>query len=161
MSIVVLGAKNSSSFWPTAIGAVIGGGVSLVTTLLVERQKRKAADERDRQRLLADAELAARVVILELRDVESVLRVSLERDPFRWPPTPGYSFSTKAWDEHGGHLGTVLPDPIWDAVSVPYSTYAYSNLFGNVSHATAQEMLDQTENAIDALENWRVSLRTE
>jgi hypothetical protein len=158
-SIVVLGAKNSSSFWPAVAGAVVGGGVSLATTLLVERQKRKAADETDKRRLRADAQLAARVIALELRDIHSVLKVSLERSPFSWPPTPGFLFPIAAWSEYGSDLAALLPDDEWQEVAAAYSTYGYSNLFGNVNHAAAENLFQQAESALRVLEDWYRSER--
>ena len=154
ISISVLGASGPGPFWTTLIGAVVGGAVSLCTTLLVERQKLIGASEEEKRRALASGKLAARVVTLELRDIESVLRVSLERSPFNWPPTTGYSFPTAAWSEYGSKLGVVLPDDRWNDIALPYSAYAYSNLFGTVSQASAQTLLDETQAAIDALEGW-------
>src|SRR4051794_20311828 len=98
MFIAAASAKGTSgggSFWPTVFGALVGGAVSLGTTLLVERQRSKAAGKADDLRKLADARLAARVVVLELRDMESVLRVVTDRSPFQWPPSDGFKFQTK------------------------------------------------------------------
>lgn len=139
------------------IGAVVGGALSLSTTLLVERQKRKAANDAEERRVLATAKLAARVI--ELEEMESVLRVSVGRTPFAWPPAPGFKFSTRAWDERAGELGALVPADQWDAVAAVYSTYAYSNLFGAVSERAAQDLLGQTKEAVRVLSDWRASAK--
>jgi hypothetical protein len=163
VTFMLFGAAKSSgpgSFWSTLLGAVVGGAVSLGTTLLVERQRSKAAGKAEDRRTLADARLAARVVVLELRDMESVLRVAIGRSPFEWPPTAGFEFQTTAWKAHADQLGAIIPDAEWDAVAAPYSSFEYSNLLGTVNDSSAQTMLKATQDAIAQLESWLSSAAT-
>src|SRR5579864_1155046 len=72
--------------WSTLIGAVVGGALSILGTLLVERQRGKAASRQaDRQRTM-EGRLAARLIVAELEDARSGLRVVIEREPYTWPP---------------------------------------------------------------------------
>jgi hypothetical protein len=137
----------------------VGGAVSLVTTLLVERQRTRASNAAEQRRAVAAARLAARVVALELRDTESVLRVAVAQSPFEWPPTPGFKFQTKAWSAHADELGAVLPDDDWNLVAVPYSSFQYSNLLDTMTAASAQTMLETTQAGIAKLEDWAASAR--
>jgi hypothetical protein len=150
---------SSEAFWPAVVGATVGGAVSLGTTLLVERQRNKAAGKAERRKELAGGHLAARVISLELRDIESVLRVALERSPFSWPPAPDFQFGVDAWATHSGALGAVLPDDGWDVVAAAYSSFAYANLLGTVNEQSADKMLDQTQSSIKTLEAWRGSIK--
>jgi hypothetical protein len=150
---------SSDAFWSAVAGAAVGGTVSLGTTLLVERQRTKAAGKAERRKELAGGQLAARVIALELRDTESVLRVALERSPFSWPPAAGFQFGMDAWATYGGALGAVLPDDRWNVVAAAYSSFAYSNLLRTVNEHSAQDMLDQTESSIKTLEAWRGSMK--
>ena len=133
---------------------MVGGAVSLGTTLFVERQRTRAAEKADTRNALADARLAGRVILLELRDTESVLRVATDRTPFHWPPAAGFQFSTKAWTTYRAQLGAAAPDHHWNAVAVAYSAFEYANLFGGVTETTAKTMLDQSEAAVQVLDPW-------
>ena len=156
MSIPLGAGKGASgwSFWPTLIGAVVGGTVSLATTLLVERQRSRREADEYRRRLLADARLAGRVIGLELSDVKSVLRVAIQQTPFRWPPSSGYELPLTAWSEYSARLGAAVSDEVWNEVALPYSSFGFANLLGSVTATTAQTMLAETEGAIKALESW-------
>ncbi|MBA2462452.1 MAG: hypothetical protein H0V45_11900 [Actinobacteria bacterium] len=156
MSIALGAGKGASawSFWPTLIGAVVGGAVSLATTLLVERQRRRRETQEHQRRLLADARLAGRVIGLELADLQSVLRVAIQQTPFRWPPSSGYELPLKAWSEYSARLGAVVSDEVWNEVALPYSSFGFANLLGSVTATTAQTMLAETEGAIKALDSW-------
>jgi hypothetical protein len=157
---MVAGAKSMSGdvFWPTLAGATVGGAVSVATTVLVERQRGKAAAAERHRCRLADARLAARVITLELRDVVSVLRVALQQTPFRWPLSSNYGLPVKAWAEYSGRLGAAVPDSVWSDVALPYSSFEYANLLGSVMAATAQTMLDEAVAAIETLERWGATI---
>jgi hypothetical protein len=146
--------NSVGSFWPTVIGAAVGGSVSLATTLLVERQRTKSAAVEHRRRLVADARLAARVIRLELADAESVLRVAIQRTPFVWPPSSGYRLPTRAWSEFSARLGAAVSDAVWEEVALPYSSFEYANLLGSVTRASAATMLEETATAIRSFEIW-------
>jgi hypothetical protein len=159
-TFIVLSAERAepvSSFWPTVIGAAVGGAVSLATTLLVERRRDRAATNEHRRKLVAAARLAARVIELELSDVESVLRVALQRQPFAWPPSPGFELPGRAWREQSAALGAIVPDAIWDQVALPYSSFEYARLLGAVNVSTAQTLLEQVAAATVALRGWSSS----
>ena len=162
MFIVLVAEKvepGGSSFWPPLLGALLGGAVSLVTTLLVERQRTARETEQHKRKLLADARLASRVIGFELANLESVFRVALQQTPFRWPPAPGYSLSVEAWAKYGASLGAVVSDDVWEIVALPYSSFGFANLLGPVNAATAQTMLDQTTAAVKALNAWASAAR--
>lgn len=150
---------DGSSFWPPLLGALLGGAVSLVTTLLVERQRSAREIEKHKRALLTDARLASRVIGFELANLESVLRVTLKQTPFRWPPAAGYSISVDAWAKYGASLGAVVADDVWQTVSLPYSSFEFANLLGPLSAATAQTMLDETVAAVQALSSWAAAAR--
>jgi hypothetical protein len=156
LTFMISAAKggSTSTFWTTLLGAVVGGCVSLATTLLVERQRSKAANTAETRRDEAAARLAGRVIALELRDIESVLRVALERSPFAWPPAADFAFAAAAWSAHAGQLGAVVPDDVWEEVALPYSSFEYANLLGSVNAASARTMLHETQSAIAALDGW-------
>ncbi len=147
-------AKAGGSFWPALIGAAVGGAISLATTLLVEHRRARAAETDQKRRLLADARIAGRIIRLELEEVESVLRIAIQQPSFRWPPSLGYALPVKAWSEYAAKLGAVVPDNVWDEVSLPYSSFEYANLLGSVKEGSAQTMLDETSDAIKALDFW-------
>jgi hypothetical protein len=162
MFMTLIAAKQSGSlgtFWSTVLGALVGGSVSLGTTLLVEWQRTRAARDAENRRNLAAARLAARVVVLELRNAESVLRVAIERSPFEWPPIPNFEFTTQAWKTHYSQLSAALPDDAWNLAAVPYSSFEYSNLLRKLNQSTAQTMLETTQQAIHALECWSQRVR--
>lgn len=144
----------------TLIGAIIGGLVSLGTTLLVERQRSKNLRASEDERLLDDALLAARVILLELKDIESVLRVSLDKSPYVWPPKLEFSFTTLAWDEYATQLGRKLDDENWNAIATPYSALSYVNLLGALPEDSARETLVGVQQAIAAIEAWAATPRT-
>lgn len=159
-TFIVLGAemaKSSDSFLAALIGAVVGGAVSLVTTLLVDRQRARGASTEQRRQQLADARLSGRVIRLELAEIESVLRVAIQQTPFRWPLSSGYELRSKAWSGYSAKLGAVVADSVWDEVTLPYSLFEYANLLGSVTSASAQIMLDGIQDAIKALDSWAAS----
>jgi hypothetical protein len=162
ISLAAQQAKSGGSFWPTVIGAVVGGTVSLATTLFVEARRDRAAANEQKRKLLAEARLAARVIALELEDVQSVLRVAIQRTPFSWPPSPEYALPSNAWTQHSASLGAVVPDDVWDKVALPYSSFEYARLLGNVTAGSAQTLLNETTAAVKAVQGWSAgaSLKT-
>ena len=128
--------------------------MSLATTLLVERQRRRRETEEHRRRLLADAELAGRVIGLDLADLRSVLRVAIQQTPFRWPPSSGYALPLAAWSEYSARLGAVVSNEVWNEVALPYSSSGFANLLGSVTLSTAQTILAEAEAALKALDSW-------
>lgn len=140
--------------WPALVGALVGGGVSLGTTLLVEHQRHRASSKTEERRRLAEGQLAARLVILELRDAERMLKVMLERTPFRWPPKPGFEFQTNTWSVHATQLAVVLSEAQWKATAAPYLSFRYSNLLVNLTAAAAEALLESTRSAIHELDSW-------
>jgi hypothetical protein len=154
MSIVLGAAKSTSgasSFWPALIGAVVGGAVSVATTLLAERQRAKGAATERRRQLQTDAYLASRIIRLELADVESLLRVAIQQTSFRWPPSADYQLPTAAWSDYAASLAPIVTADVWEQIALPYSTFKYANLLGTVNLATARSMLAGTEAAMRAL----------
>jgi hypothetical protein len=154
--VVLLGDKTDPPpvAWSTLIGAVVGGALSILGTLLVERQRGKAATRQaDRHRQM-EGRLAARLIVAELEDARSVLRVVIEREPYAWPPSNGFQFEGRAWAAHGGALAAAVPDKQWELVAGPYFSYRYANLLEQVHKNTAETMLSATEDAISALNEW-------
>lgn len=137
----------------TLIGAVIGGALSLFGTLLVERQRSRAADKAELHRRRLEGRLAARLIAAELEDGQTVLRVAL-RPPYNWPPSAGFQFQMAAWSAHGAALADAVPDSQWELVAGPYFSYRYANLLGSVNEDTAKTMLTATGDAVDALKKW-------
>lgn len=136
------------------IGAVVGGALSILGTLLVERQRGKtAAKETDRHRKM-EGRLAARLIAAELEDARSVLRVVLGRVPYSWPPSADFQFEMGAWSAHSAALAAAVPDRQWELVAGPYFSYRYANLLEEVSKPTAETMSAATEDAIDSLNEW-------
>ena len=148
------GTSSGSSFWPALIGAIVGGALSLGTTLLVEYRRGRTADTERKRQLRADARLAGRVITLELSDAQSVLRITIQKAPFRWPPASGYDLPDRAWSEYSARLGAVVSSSVWDEVALPYSSFKYANLLGTMNASTAATILDETESAIGALDSW-------
>lgn len=149
-----------ASFWPAVIGAVVGGTISLLTTLLVERQKTRRVAEEERMKRLAEAQLAARVIALELADVRSVLRATVDRSPFAWPPSPDFQFPVEAWSKYSAQFAATAQDALWNQVALAYSSLSYSNLFRNVNADSAKVMLDQAVEAVAGLTAWTSQLQT-
>jgi hypothetical protein len=154
MSRVVGAAKSTSgvsSFWPALVGAVVGGTVSVATTLLAERQRAKGVTTARQQQQQADAYLASRIIRLELADVESVLRVATQQTSFRWPLSTEYELPTAAWSEYAASLARIVTTDVWEQIALPYSAFKYANLLGTMNLATARSMLAETEAATQAL----------
>jgi hypothetical protein len=151
---VIATSAFGSPFWAAVVGTVVGGAVSLGTTLFVGRQQTRAAEKAQERSTLADARLAGRVILLELRDTTSVLRVAIDHSPFHWPPTAGFQFSTHAWVAYRAQLGAAAPDDLWNAIAVAYSSFEYANLFSTVTETAARAMLDEAGVAVRALDPW-------
>jgi hypothetical protein len=137
----------------TLIGAVVGGTLSLLGTVLVERQRNKAADKTEHRRRQLEGRLAARLIAAELEDAQTVLRVALQ-DPYSWPPSAGFQFQMGAWSAHSAALADAVPDSQWELVAGPYFSYRYANLLGGVKKGAAETMLNATAHAISALKEW-------
>jgi len=101
-----------------------------------------------------EGRLAARLIVAELGDARSVLRVVLERNPYAWPPSDGFQFERGAWSAHSAALAAAVPDEQWELVAGPYFSYRYANLLQKVSKPTAETMLAATEEAINSLNEW-------
>lgn len=101
-----------------------------------------------------EGRLAARLVVAELEDARSVLRVVIERDPYRWPPSDGFQFEAGAWVAHSAALAAAVPGRQWELVAGPYFSYRYANLLEQVGKNTAETMLVATDGAISALNEW-------
>src|ERR1700694_2254526 len=151
---VAKATSSGSSFWPALVGAIVGGAVSLATTLLVEHQRAKNVDSDRKRQLRADARIAGRIIVLELSDVQSVLRISVQQAQFRLPPASSSELRDRAWSDYSASLGAVVPAGIWDEVALPYSSFKYANLLGSLNLSTAETMLSETEAAVKALESW-------
>lgn len=141
----------------TLIGAVVGGTLSLLGTVLVERQRNKAADKTERRRRQLEGRLAARLIAAELEDAQTVLRVALQ-DPYSWPPNADFQFQMGVWSAHSAALADAVPDSQWELVAGPYFSYRYANLLGGVKKSAAETMLDATGHAISALKEWVESI---
>lgn len=139
------------------VGAIVGGAVSLLTTLLVEYQRAKNVDTDRKRRLRADARIAGRIISLELSDIQSVLRISIQQTQFMWPPAASYELPDRAWSEYSASLGAVVSVGMWDEVALAYSSFKYANLLGSLNLSTAETMLSATEVALKALESWAES----
>jgi hypothetical protein len=144
--------SGQSPFVSTLVGAVVGGAVSLGTTLLVERQRSKNAQKADVHRDEITTRLAARLIALELSEIESVLHVVLKQTPFEWPPTPDFHFRTAAWETHAADLAKTLSGADWQVVALPYSSFQYANLSSGVlTQEAARTVLAETEYALTVL----------
>jgi hypothetical protein len=155
--IVVLGGRQSDPppiAWSTLIGAVVGGALSILGTLLVEHRRGKAATKEAIRLQRIEGRLAARLIVAELQDARSVLRVALERTPYAWPPSDSFQFEMGAWTAHGAALAAAVPDEQWELVAGPYFSYRYANLLHQVSKPTAETMLAATEEAVHSLNEW-------
>jgi hypothetical protein len=153
------GSTGASVAWSTLIGALVGGGLSLTGTVLVERHRGKAAASAvDRQRRM-EGRLAARLIVAELQDAQSVLRVALQRGSYSWPPSNGFQFEMGAWGAHSAALAATVPDRHWESVAAPYSAYRYANLLEQLNKDAAETLLAATENAIDLLDDWVDSIK--
>jgi hypothetical protein len=101
-----------------------------------------------------EGRLAARLIVAELEDARSVLRVALERTPYTWPPSNGFQFEMGAWAAHSAALAAAVPDQQWEHIAGPYFSYRYANLLEQVRKTTAEAMLKATEEAISSLNEW-------
>jgi uncharacterized protein (DUF2062 family) len=158
--IIFLGGKGGSQppvALSTLIGAVVGGTLSLLGTVLVERQRNKAADKAEHRRRQLEGRLAARLIAAELEDAQTVLRVALQ-NPYSWPPNADFQFQMGAWSAHSAALADAVPDSQWELVAGPYFSYRYANLLGDVKKSAAETMLDATGQAISALKEWIESI---
>lgn len=131
----------------------------MLGTVLVERQRTKTAGKADEKRKRSEGRLAARLVAAELRDAESLLKVMLEKSPYKWPPKSGFQFSLDAWDAHAPQLAVVLPDPQWDQVATTYFAFRASNLLIDVNESSAESMRLAAATAIEALQSWTDSVK--
>lgn len=148
--------SQTSPFWATALGAVVGGAVSLLTTLIVEHRRTVAARADKRRAEHASAVVAARLLQLELRDIESALTVALEHHPFQWPLEGGVPvLPTAAWETHAAQLAVILaPDP-WEQVATPYSVFEYINLYPKqLTLEAARTALAQASDALGVVGRW-------
>jgi hypothetical protein len=155
--IIVLWGKQSDPpviAWSTLVGAVVGGALSILGTMLVEHRRGKAATKEAIRLQRMEGRLAARLIVAELEDARSVLRVVLERTPYTWPPSDGFQFEMGAWAAHSAALAAAVPDEQWELVAGPYFSYRYANLLQQVSKPTAETMLAATEEAINSLNEW-------
>lgn len=107
----------------------------------------------DRQRQM-EGRLGARLIVAELEDARTVLRVVLERTPHVWPPSNGFQFQMGAWATHSAALAAAVPDRQWELVAGPYFSYRYANLLEQVTKTTAETVLAATEDAISSLREW-------
>ena len=126
--------------------------------MVVEHQRGKTADKTEGRRRQLEGRLAARLVVAELEDAQSVLRVALAKKPYTWPPSDDFQFEMGAWSTHSAALAAAVPDPEWELVAGPYFSFRYSNLLQEVSESTAETMLTATEDAINALKEWIASV---
>jgi hypothetical protein len=136
------------------IGAVVGGALSLIGTVLVERRRAQNAEQAEQRAHRFEGRLAARLIVAELEDAKSVLRVVLSRDPYSWPPSPDFQFQTASWSAHASALAAAVPDKEWDLVAGPYFSFRYTNLLGNLGRDSAETMLAASTTAAEALEGW-------
>jgi hypothetical protein len=135
---------------------VVGGAVSLLTTLIVEHRRTVAARADKRRADYASALVAARLLQLELRDIESALTVALEHQPFRWPLEGGVPLlPTAVWQAHAAQLAVILDPGPWDQVATPYSVFEYINLYPKqLTHKTASTALAQATEALRVVGRW-------
>jgi hypothetical protein len=103
------------AFLEVAGGALIGGGVSLATTLFVESRREKAERGRDEQTLNREILRAMRLIESECSSNRASLVVIRERDPEHWYP-PSLPMIKTAWESYGPELA-LHPDPdLWREV---------------------------------------------
>lgn len=96
----------------TAVGAGIGGAITGLVTLRVERQRQTLLIHRDLLGRRREAIVAARLVAESLEDVRVVFDRTLESG--RWELT---RFPTEAWREHRSVLAAWLPAEEWQALT--------------------------------------------
>lgn len=75
-----------------------------------------------------------------------------------WPPSIGFEFSTTAWEVHAGALAAAVPDSEWELSAGPYFSFRYTNLLGDLTKESAEQVLAASVEAIGALKNWSVSI---
>jgi hypothetical protein len=140
--------------WSTLIGAVVGGALSLIGTVLVERRRGKNAEQAETRARRMEGKLAARLIVAELEDAQSVLRVVLARETYSWPPSEDFEFQTTAWDAHSAALAAAVPDKEWELVAAPYFSLRYTNLLGDLTRDSAEKVLAASAAATKALKEW-------
>jgi hypothetical protein len=145
---------SPSVAWSTLIGAVVGGALSLIGTVLVERRRGKNAELAERRGRQVEGKLAARLIVAELEDAQSVLRVVLARERYSWPPSDDFEFQTAAWDAHAAALAAAVPDSEWELASAPYFSFRYTNLLGDLTQDSAEKVLAASAAATKALKEW-------
>lgn len=133
---------------------MVGGALSLIGTVLVERRRGKNAEQAERRAHRFEGRLAARLIVAELEDAKSVLRVVLSRKLYAWPPSPDFQFQTSAWSAHAAALAAAVPDKEWDLVAGPYFSFRYTNLLGDLTKDSAETMLAASSAAAESLEEW-------
>lgn len=146
--------------WSTLIGALVGGALSLLGAILVERQRGKTADKTECRRQELEGRLAARLIVAELEDARSILRVALAKKLYRWPPSDDFEFEIGAWSTHSAALAAAVPDRQWELIAGPYFSYRYANLLEEVPESTSEKMLSATDEAIEALKEWIEAIDT-
>jgi hypothetical protein len=148
-------ADHGNSFLPVLGGAVVGGLVSLGTTLIVERFRTKAQARAAAAAEAVNVKLAARLVQLELRQIEAVLRLTVDRESFRWPVEPGYSFPVAAWQMYAARLAARLPRKGWEVIATPYSLFEHINLSSeSLTEEGARELLAGAQEALKVIGSW-------
>ena len=99
-------------------GAIIGGGLTSGTQLLIEsqraRRERRAARARDGTAL----RLATRLLIEELADNEALLRSAAKTWRY-W--SPERQLSTAVWSQYRGTLAQVIESPLsWRVITAAF-----------------------------------------
>ena len=131
------------AFLEVAGGALIGGGVSLGTTLLVEARKVKADLQKEDRIQSRELLQALRLVESECRFNLSSLTVIQERDKGPWFP-PDLPISTKAWQTHQAVIALYPDQGLWHLVDVFFASLMASEHVNKSEETTeaAKQNLD-------------------
>src|SRR5690348_11599131 len=104
-------------FWQTLVAFVVGGVVTLITQLILERGRERRAQLRRSANAETETKMAARLVVLDLISVLSLLQAA--RETGRW--WNALQLPVAAWEANSQTLSRALSDEIWRSVG---STFA-------------------------------------
>jgi hypothetical protein len=107
-------------FLEVAGGALIGGGVSLVTTLVTESRKRRSELDQEDRGQRREILKALRLLESECRANFATLTVIKEREDGPWFP-PDLPMVTQAWNNYEATLALHPDQGLWHSVDSFYT----------------------------------------
>jgi hypothetical protein len=132
-----------------AFGAVLGGGLTAGSSVLVEARKRRAEERAAETHSDRELRLARRLVLSELAKCVGYLAGAVE---LGWPLRAEVTLPVQAWEAHGSALADHLDDENWLVVSGAYGRMALLEPFpAEPKDPEVIQTLESAKNAMSML----------